>query len=585
MSDLAIGVRAARRGRVVGDDEQQRGQTTQNEQLALHGASEAREGAEGTIHAGQGWKLWSPAPSALDAPGEAEFSARMRRALLIGVGLLLGCGRTQVYRAAPKPAPAACRLQVEPATLDFGTVRPGVPSSLRTVVENVGGERCRVQAPKVDGDPGFALQGAQPPFELAVGAQLTVGVSFTGPTGSPAMRAGRLRFFLQGNSNAVATVALQAELALCVLGVSPNPFDFGNVRLNTTATRSLTLSNSGAGDCVLSGFALRAGTAAAFSLPSPPPTLLVASGKSQSLAVAFTAFDSSPPHRRTGILDFGSNDDSQPMVSVPLSAFINTICTEAGQFIYTVDRTGTFSRFDPSTVTSTVVGQLACPTTSLPFSMNLDQSAVAWVVFDDGKLFTIDTSNAHCTATSYQDGQTGRRVRGMGFSSDTAGGNTEFLGATTRRTGALIARSPTSRSLITHPTIIDTLDLVLGNRRFGAPHFDFDPIALGNPLAQFQSLLELIARIEIENVRPRFDLGEHVDNDAPFGAKRGGHCQSRVIRLDRPPKDFPRMSPGQHRRGFLQTGRAYRLARHRSHRPLCWMPRILHKEPIKVNIP
>ncbi|MGB8794686.1 MAG: phytanoyl-CoA dioxygenase family protein, partial [Mycobacterium sp.] len=45
----------------------------------------------------------------------------------------------------------------------------------------------------------------------------------------------------------------------------------------------------------------------------------------------------------------------------------------------------------------------------------------------------------------------------------TSGGNTDFLGATTRRTGALIARSPTARSLITHPTILDTLDQVLGD--------------------------------------------------------------------------------------------------------------------------
>jgi Phytanoyl-CoA dioxygenase (PhyH) len=45
----------------------------------------------------------------------------------------------------------------------------------------------------------------------------------------------------------------------------------------------------------------------------------------------------------------------------------------------------------------------------------------------------------------------------------TTGGNTEFLGATTRRTGALIARSPTARSLITNPTVIDALDLVLGD--------------------------------------------------------------------------------------------------------------------------
>src|ERR1700742_5052516 len=45
----------------------------------------------------------------------------------------------------------------------------------------------------------------------------------------------------------------------------------------------------------------------------------------------------------------------------------------------------------------------------------------------------------------------------------TSGGNTDFLGAPPRRTGALIARSPTARSLITHPTILDTLDLVLGD--------------------------------------------------------------------------------------------------------------------------
>ena len=45
----------------------------------------------------------------------------------------------------------------------------------------------------------------------------------------------------------------------------------------------------------------------------------------------------------------------------------------------------------------------------------------------------------------------------------TSGGNTDFLGEATRRTGALIARSPTSRSLITHSRIIDTLDLVLGD--------------------------------------------------------------------------------------------------------------------------
>ncbi len=43
------------------------------------------------------------------------------------------------------------------------------------------------------------------------------------------------------------------------------------------------------------------------------------------------------------------------------------------------------------------------------------------------------------------------------------GGDTDFLGHGTRRIGALIARSPTARSLVTNPTILATLDIALGD--------------------------------------------------------------------------------------------------------------------------
>jgi phytanoyl-CoA dioxygenase PhyH len=43
------------------------------------------------------------------------------------------------------------------------------------------------------------------------------------------------------------------------------------------------------------------------------------------------------------------------------------------------------------------------------------------------------------------------------------GGDTDFLGHGTRRIGALIARSPTARSLVTNPTILDTLEIALGD--------------------------------------------------------------------------------------------------------------------------
>jgi ectoine hydroxylase-related dioxygenase (phytanoyl-CoA dioxygenase family) len=42
-------------------------------------------------------------------------------------------------------------------------------------------------------------------------------------------------------------------------------------------------------------------------------------------------------------------------------------------------------------------------------------------------------------------------------------GNSDFLGHHTRRTGALIARSPTARTLMTHPSVLGALDLILGD--------------------------------------------------------------------------------------------------------------------------
>lgn len=48
------------------------------------------------------------------------------------------------------------------------------------------------------------------------------------------------------------------------------------------------------------------------------------------------------------------------------------------------------------------------------------------------------------------------------YRSATPMGPDDFAGRRTRRTGALIARSPSARTLITHPTVLGVCDLVLG---------------------------------------------------------------------------------------------------------------------------
>jgi hypothetical protein len=128
-----------------------------------------------------------------------------------------------------------------------------------------------------------------------------------------------------------------------------------------------------------------------------------------------------------------------PDASVPLSAYVNSVCVEASQWIYTVDGSGLFSRFDPATTTFTDIGRLDCPDYNGAFSMAVDQNAVAWVLYQDGNVFKVDTATGKCQSTSFQVGQHGLYNFGMGFVFDPstgldtlyiAGGGS--LGSTTR---------------------------------------------------------------------------------------------------------------------------------------------------------
>ena len=97
-------------------------------------------------------------------------------------------------------------------------------------------------------------------------------------------------------------------------------------------------------------------------------------------------------------------------------------CVAASQWIYTIDANGTFSRFDPARLTFTDIGVLDCPAEpgDSPFSMAVDRSATAWVLYSSGELFTVDTSSLKCTKTAFAD-PSGLVNFGMGFVSNSAG--------------------------------------------------------------------------------------------------------------------------------------------------------------------
>jgi hypothetical protein len=113
----------------------------------------------------------------------------------------------------------------------------------------------------------------------------------------------------------------------------------------------------------------------------------------------------------------------------------------AGDYIYLVDDENNLVRFDPreGVFSFTLIGKLTCPAgpawpdidpsggTATPFSMSVDRSAKAWVLYSSGEIFNVDTTNAACTASSWSKGNGGWNLFGMGFVTETAGGSSEKL--------------------------------------------------------------------------------------------------------------------------------------------------------------
>ncbi len=316
---------------------------------------------------------------------------------------------------------SSCVVSVSPAAVDFGHVMLGSSVTESVVVTDTGTGACQLAdiALGSGSDSEFALgPGLSARLTLAPGASQALSVSFDATdAAAPHHRTGTLIFQSTDPNQPHVTVPLSADIDIgCDLTISPPSLAFGNVILNATENAAVTLGNDGSSTCQVSGIALAAGTDAGFALSQGQATsFAVAPGGSQSIPISFSAFDDTAPFLKTGTLIFQTGNPRAPDGVVPLSAYVNTACVEASQWIYTVDQDGMFSRFDPMTLTFTDIAPLNCPDASNPNSMAVDQNAVAWVAYSDGQLFQVDTGTAACTPTTFQVGQDGLTDFGMGF--------------------------------------------------------------------------------------------------------------------------------------------------------------------------
>ena len=299
----------------------------------------------------------------------------------------------------------ACDLTIHPGEVDFGTVAIGEPSVQMLTLTNPGTATCNCSVMvSPASDPGFSLPPSQPDsFSVFPGTSSTIAVQFeTGADDPPALRTGTLTVASNASATPTLGVALTANLSGCNLQASPPVLNFGNISPGGSATDTVTLMNDGGLECDVTGLALASGTDPDFSLPPQTTSFSVPVGGTAQVSVTFADTNGdSPPNLRAGTLDVSNADPGLPTLQIPLQAYVNPACTTSGRWIFVLGARGTLARFDPTTLTFTNIGQPNCNDGTGPFSMAVDENAIAWAIYGSGSLYRIDTRDASCEPTSF----------------------------------------------------------------------------------------------------------------------------------------------------------------------------------------
>lgn len=98
--------------------------------------------------------------------------------------------------------------------------------------------------------------------------------------------------------------------------------------------------------------------------------------------------------------------------------------------IFLIDVGSELLAFDPKHLSENpfkVIAKLTCAPEWSPFSMAVDRTGTAWVLYDNGELFKVNTSDGSCAPSGFVAGSTGVQTFAMGFVADRQGSGTERL--------------------------------------------------------------------------------------------------------------------------------------------------------------
>jgi hypothetical protein len=111
-------------------------------------------------------------------------------------------------------------------------------------------------------------------------------------------------------------------------------------------------------------------------------------------------------------------------------ACVETCGANDVELIYLVDTARTLFSFDPKKLPGDAfrkIGDLSCDRSSTPFSMAVDRTGIAWVLYQTGRLYQVSILDGHCLRTAAPPEGAMAKTFGMGFVSDGPKATTEKL--------------------------------------------------------------------------------------------------------------------------------------------------------------
>lgn len=229
--------------------------------------------------------------------------------------LTIGTARAENGRVALRGVGAEANLTVSPVAVAFGSVSAGQQVTRNVTITNPGNAPLAIASATLRGRNAsqYDIDAAAATGALGPGASREFAVTFQ-PTSDGSVSA---TLSLSTNDTSLPTyqIRLGGSVTAPNVRVSPGSLNFGEVRVTETATRNLTVSNTGNAPLEVAGAAFSSGLVRAASLRTATP-LTIAPGASRELTVTFT-----PPAAQTysGTLRLGTNDTDESTVPVWIS--------------------------------------------------------------------------------------------------------------------------------------------------------------------------------------------------------------------------------------------------------------------------